>query len=309
MNNINTNHISDLLKKEICGIDVLTDEPMKNHTSFHIGGNADIFISAKTKDEIVSAVSLLKDNKVKTTIIGNGSNLLVSDDGIEGAVICIGKDFSSVVSNGNTITADSGILLSRLSSFAASKGLTGLEFASGIPGTLGGAIVMNAGAYGGEMKDCVLSTTYIDQNGNICTANGEEHMFCYRKSRFKDGEIILSSTLSLECGDEASIRETMRTLSEKRREKQPLEYPSAGSTFKRPEGAFAAKLIDDAGLRGYAIGDAQVSEKHCGFVINRGNASFKDVVALMEHIKITVKEKFGYELEPEVKIIGKNIAI
>ena len=305
MNDINKNHIYTLLKNEIDGIDVFIDEPMKNHTSFHIGGNADIFISAKSKDEIISAVSLLKENNVKITIVGNGSNLLVSDDGIEGAVICIGKDFASVTKNGNTITADAGILLSRLSSFAASNGLTGLEFASGIPGTLGGAIVMNAGAYGGEMKDCVISTTYINCGGNIRTINGEEHMFSYRKSFFKDGDIILSSTLSLQKGDEAVIKETMRSLSEKRREKQPLEYPSAGSTFKRPEGAFAAKLIDDAGLRGFSVGDAEVSEKHCGFVINKGKASFKDVMALMEHIKTTVKDKFGFELEPEVKIIGR----
>ena len=309
MNDINKKHILDLLKTEIHGIDVFLDEPMKKHTSFKIGGNADVFIMAKTKDEIVSAISLLKENNIKVTIIGNGSNLLVSDDGIDGVVLCVGKTFSSVTSNGNTITADAGILLSRLSGFAASKGLTGLEFASGIPGTLGGAIVMNAGAYGGEMKDCVVSTTYIDQNGNICIADRDEHAFSYRKSRFKDGDIILSSTLNLQKGDEISIKETMQALSEKRREKQPLEYPSAGSTFKRPEGAFAAKLIDDALLRGFSIGDAQVSEKHCGFVINRGNASCKDVLSLMKHIQITVKEKFGYELEPEVKIIGRNIEI
>ncbi len=309
MNDINKEHILDLLKSEINGITVFSDEPMKKHTSFKIGGNADVFIMAKTKDEIVLAISLLKENNIKVTVIGNGSNLLVSDDGIDGVVLCVGKDFSSVTSNGNTIIADAGILLSRLSAFAASKGLTGLEFASGIPGTLGGAIVMNAGAYGGEMKDCVVSTTYIDQNGNICTANGDEHAFSYRKSRFKNGEIILSSTLNLQKGDEISIKETMQALSEKRREKQPLEYPSAGSTFKRPEGAFAAKLIDDALLRGYSIGDAQVSEKHCGFVINRGNASCKDVLALMKHIQKTVKEKFGYELEPEVKIIGRNVVI
>jgi len=309
VNDINKNHISDLLKNEINGIDVLMDEPMKNHTSFHIGGNADIFIPVKTKDEIISAVSLLKSNNIKITVIGNGSNLLVSDDGIEGAVLSIGKEFSSVTQNGTTIIADAGILLSRLSSFAASLGLTGLEFASGIPGTLGGAVMMNAGAYGGEMKDCVVSTTYIDADGNLCTVNGEEHLFSYRKSCFKEGDIILSSTLSLQAGDKDAIKDTMRTLSEKRREKQPLEYPSAGSTFKRPEGAFAAKLIDDAGLRGFAIGDAQVSEKHCGFVINRGNASFKDVLSLMEHIQKTVKDKFGYELEPEVKIIGRNTTI
>ncbi len=309
MNDIDKKHILELLKNEIKGIDVFLDEPMKNHTSFRIGGNADVFISAKNKEEIVSISSLLKENNVKITIIGNGSNLLVSDDGIDGVVLCVGKDFSSAKCDGNSITADAGILLSRLSSFAASYSLTGLEFASGIPGTLGGAIVMNAGAYGGEMKDCVSTTTYIDQNGNICTALATQHEFSYRKSRFINGEIILSSTLSLQKGEEALIKETMRSLSEKRREKQPLEYPSAGSTFKRPEGAFAAKLIDDSGLRGFSIGDAEVSKKHCGFVVNKGNATCSDVLTLMKHIRKTVKDKFGYELEPEVKIIGRNVDI
>lgn len=294
-----------LLKQQIPNIDAVCDEPMKNHTSFHIGGNADIFVSVKSEAEIISCINFFKEHDVAVTIIGNGSNLLVSDDGIEGAVVCIGKGFSDVSCNGCEIKADSGVLLSKIASLALEHGLTGFEFASGIPGSLGGAIVMNAGAYGGEMKDCVVTTRYLDNDGNICQCSGDEHAFGYRKSRFKDGEIILSATIKLRQGDSEQIKAEMRSLAEKRREKQPLEYPSAGSTFKRPEGAFAAKLIDDAGLRGYSIGDAAVSDKHCGFVINKGEASFEDVIALMDHIKTTVREKFGFELEPEVRILGR----
>ena len=301
----NKAQILHLLKEQIPDIDAVCDEPMKNHTSFRIGGNADIFVSVKSEAEIISCINFFKAHGVAITIIGNGSNLLVSDDGIDGAVVCIGKGFSNVSCEGCEIKADSGVLLSKIASIALEHGLTGFEFAAGIPGTLGGAIVMNAGAYGGEMKDCVVTTRYLDKNGNICQCSGDEHAFGYRKSRFEDGEIILSSIIKLSHGDKAQIKAEMHSLAQKRREKQPLEYPSAGSTFKRPEGAFAAKLIDDAGLRGYSIGDAAVSDKHCGFVINKGQASFKDVIALMQHIKKTVKEKFGFELEPEVRIIGR----
>ena len=301
----NKAQILHLLKEQIPDIDAVCDEPMKNHTSFRIGGNADIFVSVKSEAEIISCINFFKAHGVTITIIGNGSNLLVSDDGIEGAVVCIGKGFSNVSCQGCEIKANSDVLLSKIASLALEHGLAGFEFAAGIPGTLGGAIVMNAGAYGGEMKDCVVTTRYLDKNGNICQCTGDEHAFGYRKSRFEDGEIILSSTIKLRCGDRAQIKAEMHSLAQKRREKQPLEYPSAGSTFKRPDGAFAAKLIDDAGLRGYSIGDAAVSDKHCGFVINKGEASFKDVIALMQHIKKTVKEKFGFELEPEVRIIGR----
>ncbi len=307
MDIIKTKHyILDLLKSEIKGIQAKLDEPMKNHTSFRIGGNADVFVTARTEDEIIKIVSLLKNNNITLTIIGNGSNLLVSDSGIEGVVLCIGKDFSSVSHTGNQINAQAGILLSRLSAYALDLGLTGLEFASGIPGTLGGAIVMNAGAYDGEMKDVVTQTRYITSDGNIETVKDSEHEFSYRHSRFKDDDIILSSTLTLKEGNAEEIKTKMQLLSQKRREKQPLEFASAGSTFKRPDGAFAAKLIDDAGLRGFSVGDACVSEKHAGFVINKGNASFEDVITLTDKIKETVKEKFGYDLELEVKIIGRR---
>ena len=307
MDIIKTKHyILDLLKSEIKGVQAKLDEPMKNHTSFRIGGNADVFVTARTEDEIIKIVSLLKNNNITLTVIGNGSNLLVSDSGIEGVVLCIGKDFSSVSHTGNQINAQAGILLSRLSAYALDLGLTGLEFASGIPGTLGGAIVMNAGAYDGEMKDVVTQTRYITSDGNIETVKDSEHEFSYRHSRFKDDDIILSSTLTLKEGNAEEIKAKMQLLSQKRREKQPLEFASAGSTFKRPDGAFAAKLIDDAGLRGFSVGDACVSEKHAGFVINKGNASFEDVITLTDKIKETVKEKFGYDLELEVKIIGRR---
>jgi len=295
--------IYGLFKAEFPALEAVCNEPMKNHTSFHIGGNADIFVMPKSEDEIICAIAFFKRHLVPLTIIGNGSNLLVSDNGIEGAVICIGKSFSDVSVNGSKITASAGALLSSIAQTALKHSLTGFEFASGIPGSLGGAIVMNAGAYGGEMKDCVVKTRYLDQNGNLCECIGDEHGFSYRKSRFTNGEIILSATLELKEGNADAIKEEMHSLAAKRREKQPLEYPSAGSTFKRPEGAFAAKLIDDAGLRGYCVGDAQVSEKHCGFVVNKGNASFDDVTKLMTHIQKVVKEKFGYDLEPEVKIL------
>ncbi len=307
MDIIKTKHyILDLLKSEIKGIQAKLDEPMRNHTSFRIGGNADVFVTACTEDEIIKIVSLLKNNNIALTVIGNGSNLLVSDSGIEGVVLCIGKDFSSVSHTGNQINAQAGILLSRLSAYALDLGLTGLEFASGIPGTLGGAIVMNAGAYDGEMKDVVTQTRYISSDGNIKTVKDDDHEFSYRHSRFKDSDIILSSTLTLKEGNAEEIKSKMQLLSQKRREKQPLEFASAGSTFKRPDGAFAAKLIDDAGLRGFSVGDACVSEKHAGFVINKGNASFEDVITLTDKIKEIVKEKFGYDLELEVKIIGRR---
>lgn len=301
----NSAYILELLKKEIPDIDAVLGEPMKNHTSFRIGGNADIFVSVKNENEIISSLSFFKKHSIPVTVIGNGSNLLVSDDGIEGAVICIGRAFSNITVTGNEIFAESGAMLSRIANVALEHELTGFEFASGIPGTLGGAVVMNAGAYGGEMKDCVAVTRYIDTDGKLCECSGDEHGFSYRKSRFTNGEIILTVALKLQHGNYDEIKETMRSLNEKRREKQPLEYPSAGSTFKRPEGAFAAKLIDDAGLRGFAIGDAMVSDKHCGFVINKGGATCGDVKALMAHIHSVVKDKFGFELEPEVKILGR----
>lgn len=283
---------------------VFVNEPMKNHTSFKIGGNADYLVTPETKEQILDIKNICQENQLPFHIIGNGSNLLVSDDGVRGVVVKLGKNFSRCVVEGDTLTAQSGILLSKLANIALENSLSGMEFASGIPGTLGGAVYMNAGAYDGEMKDIVASTEYIDKNGEFCVVTGDEHKFSYRHSVFGSDDIILESKIRLRSGDKENIIAYMRELNSRRKEKQPLEYPSAGSTFKRPEGYFAAKLIDDSGLRGYRIGGAMVSDKHCGFVINAGNATCDDVLRLMEHIKDVVMKKFNVELEPEVKILG-----
>lgn len=299
-------YIQKLITQDIPELSFLADEPMKMHTSFKIGGNADVLAFPSSEEEVIKVVSLAKQNNIPLTIIGNGSNLLVSDRGIEGIVVALGKKFSSVSVSEERITATAGTLLSRVSNVALNANLTGMEFASGIPGSLGGAIVMNAGAYGGEMKDVVVTTRYLNSEGVVCECNGEEHSFSYRKSCFGPDDIILSSVLELKYGDPKEIKDVMNQLNEKRREKQPLEYPSAGSTFKRPEGYFAAKLIDDAGLRGYRIGDAMVSEKHCGFVVNAGDATCGQVIELMDYITHTVNEKFGVALEPEVRLLGRK---
>jgi len=285
-------------------IDIKLDEPMKNHTSFKIGGNADVFVSPKSEEEIIGVIDFLKENNINYTVIGNGSNLLVSDNGIRGCVISIGKNFSHVSCIGDTIYASAGTLLSRIALVALENELTGFEFASGIPGSLGGAIVMNAGAYGGEMKDVIVTTKYIDTDGTVKKCTRAEHEFLYRKSRFGNGEIILSSSITLKKGNPIDIKSAMTDFNQRRKDKQPIDMPSAGSTFKRPDGYFAAKLIDDAGLRGFRIGDAMVSKKHCGFVVNMGNATCSDVINLIKHIQDTVYEKTGVSLEPEVKFVG-----
>lgn len=293
-------YLCDIVTSEF----VLTDEPMKNHTSFKIGGTADYMVLPNTNEQILNIRKFCVENDVPLYVIGNGSNLLVSDNGLRGVVMKLGKNFSDYTINKDTITAKSGLLLSKLANIAMNNSLSGLEFASGIPGSLGGAIYMNAGAYDGEMKDIVVSTKYIDENGTICTVNGDEHKFSYRHSIFGANDIILECTMKLSYGEKGNICSYMRELNSRRKEKQPLEYPSAGSTFKRPEGYFAAKLIDDCGLRGYKTGGAMVSEKHCGFVINADNATCDDVLKLMEHIQNVVMKKYGVELEAEVKILG-----
>ena len=286
-------------------MNILKNEPLKNHTSFKIGGPADEFCEVASQEEIAELIKYAGEKNIPYTIIGNGSNLLVGDKGIRGLVIKIAKGFDKVQVSGNVITAQAGILLSKLAKFALSQNLAGLECASGIPGTLGGAIFMNAGAYGGEMKDVIKSVTYLE-DGKIREASGEELDFGYRRSRFSGGcGIILSATLELTFDDKEKILERMEDFKERRTSKQPLSMPSAGSTFKRPEGYFAGKLIEDSGLKGYSIGGAQVSEKHSGFVINKGNATAKDVVDLIEHIQKTVYEKFGVNLETEVKMLGE----
>ena len=294
------NIIKNLTSEE----NIFINEPMTNHTSFHTGGAAKYFVTPSSCEEAVNLVNALREKGEKFIVIGNGSNLLVSDEGFDGTVIAIGKNMADISVEGTVITAMAGALLSRIASVALKHSLTGFEFASGIPGSLGGAVFMNAGAYGGEMKDVVTETAYISQDGKVTTCKGEEHGFGYRKSRFTKDDVILSSKIELSKGSFEDIKAYSDELNAKRREKQPLEYPSAGSTFKRPEGYFAAKLIDDAGLRGFRVGGAMVSQKHCGFVINYDNATSTDVFNLMKEIKAIVYRKFGVTLEPEVRFIG-----
>lgn len=291
----------------ICGENnILTDEPMKKHTTFRIGGPARVFAIPHSEEEIRDCIAACKEEGEDFFILGNGSNLLVGDGGIDGVVIRLFDNFNNIEITDDTLYAGAGALLSRVSNMAASKGLSGLEAASGIPGTIGGAVVMNAGAYGFEMKDVVVSVRVLTDDGEIEEIPGDEMEFGYRTSLvLKKGLTVLGAKLKLIPGKEEDIRARMRELKEQRTAKQPLEYPSAGSTFKRPEGYFAGKLIMDAGLRGYCVGDAQVSEKHCGFVINKGNATARDVLDLIEDVKNKVYEHDGVTLEPEIKMIGK----
>ena len=299
-------NLREMLEKLVGAVNVLVDEPMKNHTSFKIGGPADFVVMPQTKKSLCDTVKTLREQGIPMTVIGNGSNLLVSDKGIRGVVVKIAGGMGGVEVEKNTITAQSGVLLSRLASVACSSGLTGLEFAAGIPGTIGGAIVMNAGAYDHEIKEAVASTTYIDENGNLGTLKGiREHKFAYRASIFQsENWIILESVFRLKTGNIDEIRAEMDSIARKRKRKQPLEFPSAGSAFKRPVGGFAAKLIDDAGLKGAKIGGAMVSDKHSGFIINIGGATASDVCELLKRIEDEVFSQFGIMLEPEVKMIG-----
>ncbi len=292
-----------LLKNILNEKSILCDEPMRNHTSFKIGGNADFVVLPESVEEVTKVVSALKENGIRYTVMGNGSNLLVDDAGLRGVVIKLARNFSGATVEGNTISADSGILLSKLSNIALENSLTGLEFASGIPGTLGGAVIMNAGAYGGEMKDVVVKTVYLDSNGEIKSVEGADHGFGYRKSMFTSKDVVLHSTLVLSQGNKDEIKDKMSELNSQRKAKQPLEFPSAGSAFKRPEGYFAGKLIQDAGLKGYKIGGASVSEKHSGFIISDGSATCSDVLALIEHIQKEVFRQFSVELESEIRYI------
>ena len=282
-------------------------EPMKNHTTFRIGGPADYLISPKSVEQIQEVISLCRIYSVACRVIGNGSNLLVSDQGIDGVVLKLGKAFSQVKQEGVCLLAQAGIALSALARKAAQVGLSGLEFASGIPGTLGGAIVMNAGAYGGEMAQVVRRVALLSEKGERIDLTKEEMQFGYRTSIVsKMSYTVLEAELCLKEGEQAVIEADMAELNAKRKEKQPLEYPSAGSTFRRPVGYFAGKLIMEAGLSGFRIGDAQVSKKHCGFVINRGNATAKEVIDLMEQVQQIVYKKTGVKLEPEVRYLGRE---
>lgn len=286
---------------------IVFDEPMSAHTSFKIGGNADAFVSAGSVDEIKELIAYCGKNGIPYMLMGNGTNMLVSDKGIRGLVIQVGSNMQRCEIDGETVFAEAGILLSKLSRLILGAELTGFETLSGIPGTLGGGIYMNAGAYGGEIKDTVYEVTYLSEDGEIKTIKNEDIGFSYRHSRFEEEKcIILSAVLNLKKGNADEIKAAMDDYNRRRADKQPLSMPSAGSTFKRPEGYFAGKLIQDSGLMGYSIGGAQISEKHAGFVVNKGGAAAKDVLDLIEHVQKTVKDKFGVELEPEVRLIGEK---
>ncbi len=284
---------------------ILFNEPMKNHTSFKIGGPADIMIIPKTEENIINSIKFLRENNIKYFIMGNGTNLLVKDTGIRGAVVKIADKYNKISIDGDRINCEAGALLSDIGKYTLENSLTGFEFASGIPGAVGGAIAMNAGAYGGEMKDIVLKVRALDENNNIIEISNEGMNFRYRGSKVVDDNlIVLSTEFQLQKGEKFSIKEKMEDLAHRRQSKQPLEYPSGGSTFKRPTGYFAGKLIEDAGLRGLRYGDAQISEKHCGFVINVGEANFREVYTLIKTVQKIVKDEFGVQLETEIKIIG-----
>lgn len=284
---------------------VKCDELMSGHTTFRIGGPADIYCEP-TADEVASLIKACQAVDAPVTVIGNGSNLLVGDKGIRGVVIAIGRRMSSIFVNGTRIHAEAGALLGRMAQEALKASLTGMEFAAGIPGSVGGAVVMNAGAYGGEICQMLESAQVLERDQTLRTYRVNELDLSYRHSRIMEsGGIVLSADFVLQPGDPEAIRSQMEDLKTRRSDKQPLNYPSAGSTFKRPAGYFAGKLIDDAGLRGYRVGDAQVSEKHCGFVINRGHATASEVRQLMEDVQRIVKENSGVTIEPEVRMIGE----
>ena len=285
---------------------VYRNEPMKKHTTFRIGGPADYYLCPHSAKEIQKVVEICREEKIPYFILGNGSNLLVSDKGYRGAVIQLWKNVSDIRVDGCLIEAKAGASLAKIAAQALEEGLTGMEFAAGIPGTLGGAVVMNAGAYGGEMKDILKEALVMDEEGKIFTLEKENLKLGYRTSIVKEkGYIVLAATLELKPGNREEIRKLMEDLKQRRAEKQPLDMPSAGSTFKWPEGYFAGKLIMDAGLRGFSVGGAQISEKHCGFVVNTGEASASDVLNLIREVQKRVRENSGVELETEVKFLGE----
>jgi len=302
--------INELYEELILNIDgkTLKNVPLKEYTYFKIGGPAEILIEPENIDDLKKVFELIRKYKVNYYIIGNGTNLLFSDDEFKGVIIKIGEKFNYIQKEDKLITVGAGTLLSALSKFLANECFTGFEFASGIPGYIGGAVCMNAGAYGGEMKDVVKKVKCIDSNGNIFEFNNEDMNFEYRHSRVSDTDlVVLEAVISLEYGIKKDIDEKMSDLNERRISKQPLNLPSAGSTFKRPSYGYASKLIEDAGLKGLIYKGAMVSDKHSGFVVNIDNASCEDVLELMRVIISTVYDKFNITLEPEIKIIGTKL--
>ena len=293
------------LQNVMGGSGIFMEEPMKKHTTFRVGGPADVLVQPD-ETALAAILALCRQYHVSYSFIGNGSNLLVGDKGIRGVVIEMTDPMGNIEVDGTKITAQAGAMLSKIANTAASNGLGGMEFAAGIPGSVGGAVVMNAGAYGGEMKDIIEKVYVLDENGAQLELDRDALDLGYRHSCIPEKKYIVTQVvLELVPRNEAEIRSEMKELNEKRAEKQPLQYPSAGSTFKRPEGYFAGKLIMDAGLRGYQVGGAQVSEKHCGFVINKGDATAADICQLMRDVSDKVQAQFGVVLEPEVKMIGE----
>lgn len=293
------------LQNVMGGSGIFMEEPMKKHTTFRVGGPADVLVQPD-ETALAAILALCRQYHVSYSFIGNGSNLLVGDKGIRGVVIEMTDPMGNIEVDGTKITAQAGAMLSKIANTAASNGLGGMEFAAGIPGSVGGAVVMNAGAYGGEMKDIIEKVYVLDENGAQLELDRGALDLGYRHSCIPEKKYIVTKVvLELVPRNEAEIRSEMKELNEKRAEKQPLQYPSAGSTFKRPEGYFAGKLIMDAGLRGYQVGGAQVSEKHCGFVINKGDATAADICQLMRDVSDKVQAQFGVVLEPEVKMIGE----
>jgi UDP-N-acetylmuramate dehydrogenase len=293
------------LKRNIVKGAVLEQEPMGRHTTFQVGGPADIFVEPGSREEVRFAVEAARGDCVPFFVTGNGSNLLVSDEGYRGMILHIGRKLSGIRVNGSLIEAEAGASLARLARVALEHGLSGMEFAAGIPGSLGGAVVMNAGAYGGEMKDILTEVDVLSDTGEYLTIPVEDLALSYRHSCILEkGYIVLAGRIRLSPGDPEVIRSRMEELARARKEKQPLEYPSAGSTFKRPEGYFAGKLVQDAGLKGYTVGGARVSEKHSGFVINAGGAEAEEIRFLIRQVQKKVKRKFGVTLEPEVRFLG-----
>ncbi|MBO5293038.1 MAG: UDP-N-acetylmuramate dehydrogenase [Lachnospiraceae bacterium] len=302
MNTAFLKFVEELYTKE----DILEAEPMSRHTTFRVGGPADCFLQVSSTEQLAATIHYLNLVESEYFVLGNGSNLLVSDKGYRGVILQIGPKMSEVSVEGTLVRAQAGASMAKTARMAMEHGLTGLEFASGIPGTIGGGVVMNAGAYGGEMKQVVESVTVLAQDGQVMVLDNEAMEFGYRTSAIKNRRFVVTEvTFRLQEGEKAAVSAKMEELAQQRKAKQPLEYPSAGSTFKRPEGYFAGKLIMDAGMRGFRIGGAQVSEKHCGFLINAANASAQDIYDLMEEVKERVYHAFEVRLEPEVILLGE----
>lgn len=296
------------LKEIIISEHILEQEPMSAHTTFRVGGPADVLVTPD-RDELSKVLAFVNENDIPHTVLGNGSNVLVSDSGLRGIVICLGEPMSSVKVEGNRITAEAGARLTAVSMAAKEASLEGLEFAAGIPGTLGGAVMMNAGAYGGQISDVIESVKYMTAAGELGEMPADKLELAYRHSVFMNeeykGAVVVEATFVLTEGDKAEIEARIKDFNGRRRDKQPLEFPSAGSTFKRPEGYFAGKLIQDAGLAGYSVGGACVSEKHCGFVVNKGGATASDIYSVISDVRDKVEADSGIVLQPEVVILGE----